>query len=176
MNGKRDFKFWFSVMKQTLYLETTIPSYYTARPVRDVIVLAHQEITRMWWEQRLPMFNIYISPVVLEEARQGDLEAAQRRLEILAPFSVLEVTSAIERLTETYMAQLGLPKKALRDATHLAFACGYELEYLITWNCTHIANAELRRRLIALNATLELQTPIICTPEELMGTEEFDHV
>src|SRR5215471_9874907 len=163
-------------MKPTLYLETTIPSYYTARPVRDVIVLAHQEITRMWWEQRLPLFTIYISPVVLEEARQGDPEAAQRRLEVLAPFPVLEATAAIERLAETYMTQLSLPDKALRDVAHLAFACGYELDYLVTWNCTHIANAELRRRLIALNTTLGLQTPTICTPEELMGTEEADHV
>ena len=74
------------------------------------------------------------------------------------------------------MTQLSLPEKALRDAAHLAFACGYELEYLVTWNCTHIANAELRRRLMTLNTTLELQTPIICTPEELMGIEEADHV
>ena len=163
-------------MKPTLYLETTIPSYYTAHPSRDVIVLAHQEITRMWWEQRLSAFEIYISPVVLEEARQGDQEVSRKRLEVLAPFSVLEATSAIEWLAETYMTRLALPEKALRDAAHLAFACGYELEYLITWNCTHIANAELRRHLIALNTTLELQTPIICTPEELMGIEEADHV
>lgn len=66
--------------------------------------------------------------------------------------------------------------EALRDAAHLAFACGYELDYLVTWNCTHIANAELRRRLMALNAALGLQTPIICTPEELLGVEETDHV
>jgi hypothetical protein len=159
-------------MPPTLYLETTIPSYYTARPVRDVIVLAHQEITRTWWEQRLPVFDVYISPVVLEEARQGDPVAAQKRLEVLASFPVLEATSAIERLAETYMTQLALPGKALRDAAHLAFACGHELDYLVTWNCAHIANAELRRRLMALNAALGLQTPIICTPEELMGVEE----
>jgi hypothetical protein len=163
-------------MKPTLYLETTIPSYYTARPVRDVIVLAHQEIMRLWWEQRAPLFEIYISPVVLEEARQGDAEAARKRLDVLARFPGLEATSAIEQLAETYITQLGVPNKALRDAAHLAFACGYELEYLVTWNCTHIANAELRRRLMALNATLGLQTPIICTLEELMGAEEADHV
>jgi hypothetical protein len=108
-------------MKPTLYLETTIPSYYTARPVRDVIVLAHQEITRMWWEQRLAVFAIYISPVVLEEARQGDPEAARKRLDVLTSFAVLEATSAIERLAETYMTRLALPEKALRDAAHLAF-------------------------------------------------------
>jgi hypothetical protein len=163
-------------MKPTLYLETTIPSYYTARPVRDVIVLAHQEITRTWWEHRLPLFDVYISPVVLEEARQGDPEPARRRLEVLATFPVLEATPAIESLAATYMTQLTLPGKALRDAAHLAFACGYELDYLVTWNCTHIANAEIRRRLLAINATIGRQTPIICTPEELMGAEETAHV
>ena len=109
-------------MKPTLYLETTVPSYYTARPGRDVIVLAHQEITRMWWEQRLSAFEIYISPVVLEEARQGDQEAARKRLNVLAPFSVLEATSAIERLAETYIAILNhsrldvTPKGAVKPA------------------------------------------------------------
>ena len=113
---------------------------------------------------------------MLEEARLGDPEAARQRLNVLAQFPVLEATSAIERLAETYMTQLVLPDKALRDAAHLAFACGYELDYLVTWNCAHIANAELRRRLIALNTTLGVQTPIICTPEELMGREETNHV
>jgi predicted nucleic acid-binding protein len=163
-------------MKPTLYLETTIPSYYTARPVRDVVALAHQEITRTWWDNRLPLFDVYISPVVLEEARQGAPEPAQRRLEVLATFPVLEATPAIEHLAATYMTQLVLPGKALRDAAHLAFACGYELDYLLTWNCAHIANAEIRRRLMAINAADGRQTPIICTPEELMGTEETPHV
>jgi len=126
----------------------------------------------MWWEHRLPLFDIYISPVVLEEARQGDPVAAQRRLEVLAGFPVLEATPPIERLAEMYMTQLALPGKAIRDAAHLAFACGYELDYLVTWNCAHIANAELQRRLMALNTASGLQTPIICTPEELMGVEE----
>jgi hypothetical protein len=120
----------------------------------------------------LPLFDVYISPVVLEESRQGDPEVARRRLEALSPFPVLEATPAIERLADTYMTQLALPGKALRDAAHLAFACGYELDYLVTWNCAHIANAELRRHLMAINAVLRLQTPIICTPEELLGPEE----
>src|SRR5262249_36591292 len=123
-----------------------------------------------------PIFDVYISPVVLEEARQGDPEAAHRRLEVVAGFPVLDATPAIESLAATYMTQLALPGKAIRDAAHLAFARGYELDYLVTWNCTHIANTEIRRRLMAINATMGHQTPIICTPEELMGAEETDHV
>lgn len=159
-------------MKPTLYLETTIPSYYTARLVRDVIILAHQEITRIWWEQRLPLFDTYVSAVVLEEARQGDPEAARRRMEALAGFPILEATAEIERLAEGYMTRLDRPTKALRDAAHLAFACAHQLDYLLTWNCAHIANAEFRRRLVDINVGLGLETPTICTPEELMGTEE----
>jgi len=156
-------------VKPTLYLETTVCSYYTARPVRDVVALAHQEITREWWERRMPLFDVHISPVVLEEARQGDPQAAQRRLDALSAFPVLDATPSIETLARTYITEPGLPGNALRDAAHLAFACGYELHYLVTWNCTHIANAEIRRLLMSVNADLGLQTPIICTPEELMG-------
>ena len=159
-------------MKPTLYLETTVPSYYTARPVRDVIILAHQEITRTWWEQRLGSFDVYLSPVVLEEIRQGDAEAARKRLEILSPFPILQATSAIERVAEVYMAELALPGKALRDAAHLAFACGYQLEYLVTWNCRHIANAELRSQLMAVNGALGLQTPEAL--DEQAGADEKD--
>ncbi len=91
---------------------------------------------------------------------------------MLSAFPVLKATSAIERLAETYMTELDLPGKALRDAAHLAFACGYELDYLVTWNYAHIANAVLRRHLIDINTALGLQTPIVCTPEELLGPEE----
>jgi hypothetical protein len=162
-------------MKPTLYLETTIPSYYTARPVRDVIVLAHQEITRTWWEHRLPLFDVYGAPVVLEEARQGDPEPARRRLAGLASFPVLDATPALESLAAMYMPQLALSGKALRDAAPLACAGGYERDYLLTWNCAHMANAEIRRRLMAIKAAGGRQTPIICPPEERMGTEDADH-
>ena len=91
----------------------------------------------------------------------------------MASFPVLDATPQIEQLAQIYLTDLRLPEKALRDAAHLAFACGYELEYLVTWNCTHIANAEIRRQLIAINTSMGLQTPIICTPEELMGSEEI---
>jgi len=159
-------------MKPTLYLEPTVPSYYVARPSRDIIVLAHQEITRKWWEQRLPLFDVYISPLVLEESRQGDQDQARRRLQILAEYPILGVNPEVERLARIYMQQLGLPGKAIRDAAHIAFACAYGIEYLVTWNCAHIANAEIRRRLMEINSRSGIETPIICTPEELMGIEE----
>ena len=119
-------------MKATLYLETTLPSYYVARPSRDIIVLAHQEITRVWWETRLLLFDAFISPVVLQEAEQGDPDQARRRLEIVEQFPVLEATDEVEHLAKTYMEQLGFPSKAIRDAAHLAFACDAGMDYLVT--------------------------------------------
>lgn len=158
-------------MSGSLYLETTIVSYYTSRVSRDVIVLAHQEITRDWWAQRLRGFQVYISPVVIEEARRGDPEQAQRRLAAMEEFLMLEASDEVEKLAATYMAELKLPPSAIRDAAHLAFACAYELDYLLTWNCAHIANAEIRNHLMVMNMKQGLQTPTICTPEELMGME-----
>src|SRR5215471_16803480 len=121
-------------MKPTLYLETTIPSYYTARPVRDVIVLAHQEITRTWWEHRLPLFDVYVSPVVLEEARQGDPEPARRRLQVLASFPVLEATPAYD-----FQCQ-----EAATDFLHFLFPL------VLCTACIGRAGARKRRRLSML--------------------------
>jgi hypothetical protein len=158
--------------KPALYLETTVPSYYVARPSRDVVALAHQELTREWWERRASNFTIYISPLVLQEAAVGDAGAAARRLDVLAGFSVLRATEEIERLAQFYFEELCLPDRALRDAGHFAFACGYGMQYLLTWNCVHLANAEIQFRLIEVNERRGLKTPIVCTPEALMGFGE----
>jgi len=158
-------------MKPTVYIETTVPSYYTSRPSRDIIVLAHQEITRIWWDERLQFFEAYISPVVIEEAARGNEEQAHNRLDLLSQFQILKATDEIEKLAEIYMKEIGFPTRAIRDAAHLAFAGGYGLDYLITWNCAHIANAEFRRRLWEINMDIGIRTPIICTPEELLGKE-----
>lgn len=163
-------------MKPKLYLETSVPSYYTSRLSRDVVVLAQQEITRIWWERRLPLFDTYVSELVLDEVGRGDPDAARRRLDALTDFLVLKTTPDIEALAATYMTNLTLPSKALLDAFHLAFACSYDIDYLVTWNCTHIANAEIRRQLIDFNAAGKRKTPIICTPQELMGMEGIENV
>ena len=154
-----------------LYLETTVVSYLVARPSRDVVVLAHQEITRQWWTARREAFSIYVSPVVLEEAALGDAEQARERLQLLAPYPVLSASDHVEQIAAAYLRELRLPERALRDAAHLAFACTYAVDYLLTWNCAHIANAEVRRQLARVNDRLGLVTPVICTPEELLGEE-----
>jgi predicted nucleic acid-binding protein len=159
-------------MKPSLYIETTVPSYYVSRDSRDVVVLAHQQITRIWWETSLARFRAYISPVVLMEARAGDSEQARRRIELLAPFPILEASEAAEHLASRYMDELGLPDVAIRDAAHLAIASVYEMDFLVTWNCAHIANGEIVRRLTQFNTAAGIATPTICTPEELLGLRQ----
>jgi len=134
--------------------------------------LAHQQITRAWWETRLADFRAYISPVVFAEARGGDPEQARRRMEILLPFPILEASEAVEKLADRYMSQFALPGSASRDAAHLAFACVCEIDFLVTWNCAHIANGEIIRRLTQFNTVAGIATPTICTPEGLLGAEQ----
>lgn len=155
-------------MKDAIYLETTVVSYYTSRPSRDIIALAHQEITREWWSKAMKRFDVYISEVVIEEASMGNPEAARRRLETLKDFPHLELNAEVEELTQLYFKELDIPEKSFRDAAHLAVASVHNIDYLITWNCKHLANGEVIKRLMKLNAKFGFHTPLISTPEELM--------
>lgn len=159
-------------MKAKVYIETTIPSYLVARPSRDLLIAAHQQLTRDWWESRGPQFDLYVSEPVLEEAAAGDAILAKKRLEVLAEIRVLALTEGILKLAESLVAEGPIPPKAVGDALHIAVATAYACEYLLTWNCRHIANAEIQRmaRLVVRRHGFEL--PTICTPEELMGEEE----
>ncbi len=155
-------------MKESVYLETTVVSYYTSKPSRDIIALAHQEITRQWWHIAIKRYDIFISEVVIEEAGFGDPEAAKRRLEDLKDFPHLELNDKVEEMAQVYMERLEIPEKTLRDAAHLAIACVHNIDYLVTWNCAHLANGEVIKKLMKINESIGIHTPIICTPEELM--------
>ena len=155
-------------MKSRLYLETTIPSYLTARPSRDLIVAAHQQITREWWDNRLASFEIYISQFVLEEAGKGDPEAALLRLRILDSIPLLEITEDVVFLSSELVRTGTIPKKAMWDAFHIATSAVHAIEYLMTWNCTHIANATILRKIQKVCEQCGFFCPVICTPEELL--------
>jgi len=155
-------------MKESIYLETTVVSYYTSKPSRDIIVLAHQEITRQWWPMAMKRYSVFISEIVVEEASLGDTEAAKRRLEELKDFPHLELNKKIEEIAQIYMDKLDIPEKSIRDAAHLAVASVHNIDYLVTWNCAHLANGEIIKKLMKINESFGIYTPIICTPEELM--------
>ena len=155
-------------MKPRLYLETTIPSYLTSRPSKDLIVSAHQQITREWWRIRRDSFEIYTSQFVTDEAGEGDKKAAQKRLELLLPFSLLNVTESVFHLASAFLDKGIIPEKAARDAAHSAIAAVHGIEYLLTWNCTHIANAMISKKVQKICEQNGFLCPVICTPEELM--------
>jgi hypothetical protein len=154
-------------MKPKVYLETTIPSYLTAWLSRDLIKAAHQQITREWWQSRA-RFDLYISQIVLREASGGDAEAARLRLEALTGIPVLTLSPAASILAQQLVTQGPLPEQATVDALHIAIAVVNGMDYLLTWNCTHIANAALRHRIEAICRTSGYEPPVLCTPEELM--------
>ncbi len=156
-------------MKPAIYIETTIVSYLTARRSRDLIVAAHQQLTEEWWLGRRGDFELFISQSVLQEAAAGDPEAARRRLEVLDGLDLLDITAEVEDLAQSLVAKQMIPKKAAEDALHIAVATVHGMDYLLTWNCRHIANAELRNQLMERMAEQGRALPVICTPEELIG-------
>jgi predicted nucleic acid-binding protein len=157
------------VVAPKVYLETSVVSYITSRPARDVVVLAHQQLTREWWELRRNEFELYTSEVVVAESERGDPEAARGRREIIRQTKQLSASEAAEQLVPALLRATGLPPKALADMAHIALATVHGMQYLLTWNCKHIANAAVRRMVVKTCRERGFEPPVICTPEELMG-------
>ncbi len=158
--------------KESIYLETSIISYYTSRPTSDPTARVHQEITRNWWPIATKRYDTFISQMVIDEAAHGDPGAVKKRLEEIKDFVVLEITEEIRNLSKIYEVELKIPPKAIGDTVHLAVTCLNNIDYLVTWNCTHICNGEIIKKLIKLNKQLDVHMPIICTPEQLTGGEQ----
>jgi predicted nucleic acid-binding protein len=156
-------------MRDRVYIETSLISYLAARPSRDVLVVAHQQISLDWWEQRRNHFDLVTSAVVVREARRGDPEVARRRLALLEGIPLVEVTDSAQELAMAIIQKGLLPQTAYPDAVHIATATVHEVDYLLTWNCSHIANAEILPRVAEICETYDLALPYVCTPEELLG-------
>ncbi len=155
-------------MKETLYIETSVIGYYVSRPTRDLIVAAHQQITREWWKNSLPRYKAFVSALVLEEISRGNETEAERRTASVEGIQLLALTPTVVELADIYFRELKIPARARADSYHLALAVGHGMDYLITWNCAHIANARIKRMIEEINVEKNIRTPTICTPEELM--------
>lgn len=155
-------------MKPKVYLETTVISYYTAKPSRDIITAAHQQITQEWWSEKRQNFNVFISQMVWQEISEGDENAAQRRLEMLDEIPEIEINLEAVELAQALVNNRLIPQKASADALHIAIATVHGMDYLLTWNLKHIANAVLRNDIASFCRQHGYEPPIICTPEELM--------
>ncbi len=156
-------------MSEAVYIETSVVGYLTARPSNNLILMANLGITQEWWDTRREQFSLFISQVVLDEVARGDAEMSIRRLEILRDFPLLEVNEEVQSLAAEFLTKSNLPPKASDDALHIAVATFYGIDYLLTWNCKHIANAQIQKKLMQISMQAGYELPTICTPNELMG-------
>jgi predicted nucleic acid-binding protein len=154
---------------ESAYLETTFISYLVARLSRDLLVAAHQQITQEWWTVRRSSFKCCVSEVVIEEASVGDGDEVEKRLAVLADLPALDLNDETDRLARAILSLRVLPPKGVRDAAHIAVAAFHGIDYLLTWNCRHLANAQIAPRIESACERLGYRMPKICTPEELMG-------
>ena len=156
-------------MKPLVYIETTVVSYLTARPSRDLVAAARQQATRTWWGTEKERFDLIISEAVVDEATRGDPQAAKRRLAALEGIPEAELTDEAKALARALVHPGPIPVKAALDATHIAVSALAGAEYLLTWNFKHLANAALRKRIERICRSMGYEPPVICTPEELLN-------
>ena len=162
-------------MKPLVYMETSVVSYLTARRSRDLVVAAYQEVTREWWHVASGRFDLVASELVVTEAGAGDADAASARLEVLKPVALLNITESSEALARRLLDLGAVPRQAAADAAHIAIAATNGVDFLVTWNFKHIANAAMRSRIERVCRQAGYEPPVICTPNELMEADHADH-
>lgn len=155
----------------TAYIETTIPSYYVARPSTSLLQAARQSNTCAWWDAGCSGFDLFVSQETLDETGKGESAMADDRLALIRDLPVLEVSETAAALTKTLLAKGLVPTKAASDAIHIAVASVHAMDYLVTWNFKHIANPFIRNRLRDVVCESGFRLPVICTPEELLNNE-----
>ena len=155
-------------MKPKVYLETTIPSLLTAWPSRDLAIAGQQQTTRDWWSQRRQRYELFVSVLVMKEVERGDVEAASERVAKLRECRVLPYPKEAEELTRALLSSRLIPAKAGTDAAHVATAAVHGMDFLLTWNCRHIANGAIVEKLRDICDQEGFPAPVICTPFELM--------
>lgn len=154
-------------MKHKVYIETSVISYLTAWPSRDLVIAGNQETTKEWWDRKNE-FDIFISQFVLDEAGAGDSGAAGERLNALKGIRELEIVEQVIEMGQELIIQTALPSKARLDALHIAVAALHQMNFLLTWNCTHIANPIQRPKIETVIRGFGYIPPVICTPQELL--------
>ena len=158
-------------MAESIFIETTIPSYHAARRSRDIVQAARQQVTIEWWARQRRMYDLYTSQAVLDEVARGDRELAAARVEMLKEISLLAINEAVVSVAENLLDKGIVPRKAGEDALHISCAAVHGMDYLLTWNCRHIANPHIQRRIREALDEFGYDTPVICTPEEFTDNE-----
>ena len=159
-------------MNKSVYIESSVISYLTARPSRDLVIAGHQAVTAEWWDDRRTRYDVYVSPLVVEEISASDTSAAAERLRVIADIPSVAVAADAESLASALLAANAVPANSARDALHIAIAATQGIDYLITWNFKHINNASTRTMVINAVSDFALDCPVLCSPEELMGEDD----
>ena len=149
-------------------METSVVSYLTSRPSRDIVVAGHQQVTRDWWDTRRERFHLVVSELVIQEAGAGNAEAAAARLRVLEELESLEISEDALSLATALVDDGPVPKKAIADALHIGIAVTNGVEYLLTWNHKHLANAAIRSSIEDICRRNGYEPSTICTPEDLL--------
>ena len=159
---------------EIVYIETSVVSLLVANPSRDLVTAANQQVTRDWWRLRRQEFLCIASDEVTQEASKGNPEHVRRRLEVLAELTFVQPSQAAEDLSHAFLVTGAMPPNAQTDAAHLAIATAASADYLLTWNCRHLANAQILRRLEREASSQGWKLPNVCTPAELMGELPYE--
>ena len=154
-------------MATSVYIESSVISYLTARASRDLVSAARQTITQEWWENRRSLFDVYISALVEEEISSGDPFAAQQRLEAINAIPSLDISTEAQQIAEYLISSRAVPKNGPEDALHIGIAAANGIDFLLTWNFKHINNAQTKARIEEIIEQHDLACPVLCSPEEL---------
>lgn len=155
----------------TVYLETSIISYLRQKPGTQVVLAARQLLTHQWWNDERSNYQLVASQLVIDEASAGNPSLAAERLQLLAGIPLLQLDPVIADIADEIMSRAILPEKARTDALHIATVAHHRIQYLLTWNCRHIANARILPRIHDVLNDLLIPIPVICTPEEMVGND-----
>jgi hypothetical protein len=158
---------------ESIYLETSVVSYLAAPISRDLLTAAKQQVTQEWWNLSRHRYELYVSDLVEQEAARGDPAQAQQRLSLMHGVVRLSTNQDAENLAGEFLRRSSLPAHALADATHIALATVFAVDFLLTWNCRHIANPHILKKLTAIAASEGYELPMVCTPIVLQSAEEF---
>lgn len=157
-----------------IYLETSVISYLTARPSKNVISLARQSITKEWWENSQSKYDFYISALIIKEAQAGDREASKKRLEFVSKFSVLNINNEVEYVAKLIVERGIISHNYEDDSLHIAIAAIHGMDYLLTWNFHHINNVEVKKQCNQIFESMGIECPTICSPKEIEGIQRWN--
>jgi predicted nucleic acid-binding protein len=158
-------------MPESAYIETTIPSLYVAKPSGQLVEAARQRLTKIWWDMHRRAYDLVCSQTVLDECGRGESEMAAKRLALLDSIPLLDLSPEVLTISQDLIDRDIIPMKAADDAVHIAVAAVHGIDYLLTWNCKHIANPRNRRRISDCLSAHGYRSSVICTPEELIGDD-----